>query len=701
MNKSFRILLAGLFLAAAAILSSVSTKTASAAPIVNLPVTLEQPDGEILHLFATGDEFYHWVHDAQGYTIVQDPTTGYFVYANVENDQLVPTQYIVNRVDPASVGLTPNLNISYNKMAEMRQKKYQEKQATDKVQASTSSGTVTNIVVFVRFSDAAEFTDPVSKYNAIFNDTTPGANSLINFYRENSYNALTINTSYFPTPGATVVSFQDSHPRSYYQPYNAVTNPGGYTDQDQAAREHALFRDAINYVDGLGQFPDGATIDSDNNGYVDCITFIINGQEDGWGDLLWPHQWNLFTYNATISGKTVDRYMMVFGDTVQNGVVSHELGHLLIGAPDLYHYYTSNINPSLSWDLMSAGWGTPQHMTCYIKFRYANWLSSIPLITSPGTYTLNPMTSSSGQCYKIASPNSNTEFFIVEYRDRSSSNFEAMVPGSGMIVYRINTAADGMGNGVGPIDELYVYRPGGTTAADGDIYNAHFSSDVGRTAINDGTDPRPFLADGSSGGLSICRVGSASSTISFDYGNCSSFSDTETHWATTYIERLYASGITSGCGSGLYCPDSSVTRGQMAVFLEKGIHGAGFVPTDVAPSFNDTAGHWAEDWIEALKTDGVTYGCLVGYYCPEGAVTRAQMAVFLLKATHGAAYTPPAVGADTGFTDVAIDYWAAAWIKQLAAEGITGGCGTGLYCPENSVTRGEMAVFLVKAFSLP
>jgi hypothetical protein len=77
------------------------------------------------------------------------------------------------------------------------------------------------------------------------------------------------------------------------------------------------------------------------------------------------------------------------------------------------------------------------------------------------------------------------------------------------------------------------------------------------------------------------------------------------------------------------------------------------------------------------------------------------MAVFLLKAKHGAGYTPPAVGAGTGFGDVPADYWAAAFIKQLVTDGITAGCGSGNYCPEQSVTRAQMAVFLVKTFSLP
>src|ERR1044071_8894509 len=91
------------------------------------------------------------------------------------------------------------------------------------------------------------------------------------------------------------------------------------------------------------------------------------------------------------------------------------------------------------------------------------------------------------------------------------------------------------------------------------------------------------------------------------------FADTSiTNIFLPYIKSIYNAGITGGCSTNplSYCPDSSVTRAQMAVFLEKGIaYPASFSPPNVAPTFNDTVGHWAEDWIEALKTDGVTGGC--------------------------------------------------------------------------------------------
>ena len=175
-------------------------------------------------------------------------------------------------------------------------------------------------------------------------------------------------------------------------------------------------------------------------------------------------------------------------------------------------------------------------------------------------------------------------------------------------------------------------------------------------------------------------------------------------WAYDSIERLYKAGITSGCGGGKFCPNSVVTRAEMAVFLVRSIHGPSYSPPAVGGStgFTDVpVNHWAAAWIKQLAADGITSGCGNGKYCPGASVTRAQMAIFLLRSKHGAGYFPPPVGASTGFGDVSINHGAAAWIKQLVVEGITAGCGNGNYCPETSVTRAQMAVFLVRTFNLP
>jgi ELWxxDGT repeat protein len=176
---------------------------------------------------------------------------------------------------------------------------------------------------------------------------------------------------------------------------------------------------------------------------------------------------------------------------------------------------------------------------------------------------------------------------------------------------------------------------------------------------------------------------------------------TPDHWAFAAVEALAEAGLTTGCGTNTYCPDDVVSRAQMAVFLLRAIHGAGFVPPPPTGTvFSDVpVEHWAAAWIEQLAAEGLTTGCGGGEYCPDAAVTRAEMALFILRAEHGAAYTPPAA-TGTVFGDVPVGYWAARWIEQLALEGITTGCGGGNYCPEGQVTRAQMAVFLTRAFGL-
>jgi hypothetical protein len=171
-------------------------------------------------------------------------------------------------------------------------------------------------------------------------------------------------------------------------------------------------------------------------------------------------------------------------------------------------------------------------------------------------------------------------------------------------------------------------------------------------------------------------------------------------FAFNFIEALAESGITAGCGNNKYCPDAAITRAQMAVFLLRGMYGSDHVPRLASGAiFNDVpANGFAANFIEQLYADGITAGCGNNNYCPDDTVTRAQMAVFLLRAKYGSDHTPPSA---TGvFDDVDLSHWAVHWIEQLAAEGITAGCGNGNYCPGDPVTRDQMAVFLVRAFGL-
>jgi len=171
-----------------------------------------------------------------------------------------------------------------------------------------------------------------------------------------------------------------------------------------------------------------------------------------------------------------------------------------------------------------------------------------------------------------------------------------------------------------------------------------------------------------------------------------------------YIETLVENGVTSGCSTNpsLYCPTASVTRAQMSVFLLRSSGGAAYYPPRCTTSiFTDVpCSNPFASWVNELAELGVTAGCGSGRYCPATAVNRGQMAVFLLRTLEGSGYRPPACTTSI-FTDVPCSSPWATWVNELVARGVTAGCGGGKYCPDTAVQRDQMAVFLVRAFMNP
>jgi predicted outer membrane repeat protein len=257
------------------------------------------------------------------------------------------------------------------------------------------------------------------------------------------------------------------------------------------------------------------------------------------------------------------------------------------------------------------------------------------------------------------------------------------------------------GNIIGPNPNLGPLQDNGGKTQTHALLTDSLAIDAGNNAACPATDQRGLLRpwDGNGSGGNACDIGAYEAPLPSPV-----FADVPIgHWAISYIESLYANGITGGCSVAPfnYCPMQNVTRGQMAVFLLKAMYGATYVPPNATGTvFNDIpADYMFAKWIEQLAAEGITGGCGGGNYCPNASVTREQMAVFLLRAEHGNTYIPPAA---TGvFADVPSDNMFAPWIEQLATEGITGGCGGGKFCPKTIVNRAQMAIFLVGTFNLP
>ena len=499
------------------------------------PVTVKQPDGTTLKLYATGDEYYNWLCDEDGYTVVINPQTKYYCYAKLKDNELVASTSIVGKSNPQRAGLKPNINLPVAKINEIKKNAYDYMHVND-VQKSTPSRTlskattnveppfhkINNIVIYIRFADQAEFTTTQSYYTSIFNGFNSSSSCLRNYFKEASYGKLEINTSFYPTNnGTNVISYQDIYESGYYLP---IQNSAiGYSSESERTdREQSLLSRAINSV--KSQIPTTIDLDNNNDGKVDNICFIVRGGNSSWNTLLWPHKWCLYTRNVYINGKKVHEYNFQIEDFLSDnnvGVLCHEMNHTL-GAPDLYHYYDVNYGtPIGNWCLMANDLNPPQHICAYVKYRYDRWIPEIQEITTSGTYSLNPLTSSTNNCYKIAIKNS-SEYLVLEYR-RKTGLYENRIYGSGLVIYRVNESYTGNAGGSGfggGNDMIYVFRPNGSLNNDGNISSSFLSAQSGRDSFSNTTNPHCFISNGNNGNIYIKNIKESNGKVTFDVRFC-------------------------------------------------------------------------------------------------------------------------------------------------------------------------------------
>ena len=188
------------------------------------------------------------------------------------------------------------------------------------------------------------------------------------------------------------------------------------------------------------------------------------------------------------------------------------------------------------------------------------------------------------------------------------------------------------------------------------------------------------------------------------------------------IETLFHYGLTAGCGGGAYCPNMNIPRWQMAIMLTRVLVGAppviGSLPapydcssggnslfTDVAPTDFDCP------FIHYIYSQGITSGCVTGMFCPNDPVSRWQMSIFL---THALGVVPPTSGVvpvlgpynctgggNSVFTDIDPTDFGCPYVHYLASQGVTTPCDLPThFCPSAQLPRGDMAAFTTRGFGL-
>jgi PKD repeat protein len=190
------------------------------------------------------------------------------------------------------------------------------------------------------------------------------------------------------------------------------------------------------------------------------------------------------------------------------------------------------------------------------------------------------------------------------------------------------------------------------------------------------------------------------------------FSDTPpSYWAYREILACVRAGIIAGYLDGRFRPTWKVTRDQMAVYLARALTGGDAnVPAGPSrPSFSDVSpDYWAYRHIEYIKGANIILGYPNGTYRPNGQVNRGEAAVFFARSLVSPtgeeglkSYVPPARPTFRDVTPTNSWAWCYKHVEFLVSQGVAFGYADGRYHPGDTLSRDQVAVYLVRAFHLP
>lgn len=445
---------------------------------------------------------------------------------------------------------------------------FKENIVSNKVYSTANSKNLKNLAIFIKFKDSDlsvthHLDDDISVENAkkIYNsdelfdmDTVKGVIKVPSFkkyYEMQSYGKLSITTEFFPKVDGKVVSYTDVHPIGYYLKYNDQ-NIIGYKDRTEALqRETELVNNAVSYVSNQISLSGitSSDIDTDNNGIIDAITFIVEGQNNlpssiAHSDLLWSHMLNNQGVTSQILGKRVVYYNLLYASDYTEaaglfslnrgtyGTIIHEFGHTL-GYMDLYVKTASTSNPVGFYDIMGSSIGSnPQNFLTYYISEYnsdTNWHTPLPVINKSTNditlYKPNFIDDSENRAIKLQIGN-NSEYFVVEYHEKQNTYDTYSADESGIIVYRVNENNKYQGNSdgnQGQNNHVYIFRPNETSlgAGKGDLTKATLNKKrptFGKAlGVSNGFDNQTIhYSNGKNSGIIIEVTNQTSDSVTFN-----------------------------------------------------------------------------------------------------------------------------------------------------------------------------------------
>lgn len=394
-------------------------------------------------------------------------------------------------------------------------------------QTSEKTGQRCNVVLFVQFPEdetadffnthqerltydkGSELLTGFAAYERILNGRGErNRSSLATYIDAVSEGKLKIKNMFPQYNGIKIVPITMEHSMDYYDSY---------------AGEASFLQET---VDKAGKIiSPSEKVDLDGDQIVDNVMILVHHEANFSRDsVFYPHKADS-SGNITLNGKYVGPYVLIntgnlWSTVEKQGLICHEFLHTL-GLPDLYRNQNSEgaINyPVDTWDVMARNSMYLQYPLSWQR-KQLGWID-LPEQNKSGTYTLYTLgTEGKDYSFVIKSPMSDTEFFVVEYRKKGESiseELDAKIPGSGLIIYRVDTTKEEVGNIAGD-DYLYVFRPENRD----NVSEAFLSKNSGRTSFGTSDwskgvkDNAITYSDGNNSGIVIDQVGEAADSITF------------------------------------------------------------------------------------------------------------------------------------------------------------------------------------------
>ncbi|ODA36634.1 M6 family metalloprotease domain-containing protein [Planctopirus hydrillae] len=497
-------------------------------PFSGKEFTFAQPDGTALRVRGWGDQYHAVFETLNGYTVVEEPATGFYQYADVstDGDDLMPTGARPRLVNPKNLGIKPGVRVSrvaakaktmegpglLPGTSRWEQRRQQFKQALRNAAFASrftpapphreTVGDFVGLCLLIQFSDvpATITRDQVDDFcNKVGYAGSGNNGSVYDYFLEVSGGRLRYKNVVAPY-------YTAQHPRSYYTNEQIA----------QPIRARQLIKEALVYHKAHGFDFSGLSVDAQQYVYATNV-FYTGTRVNNWAKGLWPHSYHLQTPHQLTPGKNAFDYQITdMTSELSLGTFCHENGHMICDFPDLYDYGYESAGVG-TFCLMCAGPNAdeknPPQVGAYLKYK-AGWAQSLKKITAGFAGTAE-----AGSNKFFIHRKGPTEYYIVENRFKQGRDLA--LPGSGLAIWRVDELGDNQNEQMSAAlhYECSLVQADGHYDLENDPQNQGDATDLFAMGVNDrfarGTIPNSNWWDGTASGLDISAIGPAGVQMTF------------------------------------------------------------------------------------------------------------------------------------------------------------------------------------------